>query len=218
MKTLETGGITYIQPVPGGTDEGYYGLGRAQGDLYVAEELWRAGKEVRGNRLLLIRFPEGTVYEPVPPEAGACLSEPVFFEGGICFLRVDFPAGRIKILRFDCARFTADTAAELPLDAARDCYNLGLDVFPLTLRRQGGADGLFEILWPEKLAFPLGEHESFFLREGEKLFFSRWHEEGEGADYRYWEETVVRDLKGEITEVLPGDLQVMPNGEVWHLK
>ena len=131
---------------------------------------------------------------------------------------MDFPAGRITILRFDCSRLTADTAAELPLAAARDCYNLGLDVSPLTLRRQGGTDGLFEILWPEKLAFPLGEHESFFLREGEKLFFSRWHEEGEGEDYRYWEETVVRDLKGKITEVLPGDLQVMPNGEVWHLK
>ena len=218
MKTLETGGIKYIQPVPGGTDGWYYGLGRAQGDLYEAEELWRAGKEVRGNRLLLIRFPEGTIYEPAAPEAGACLSEPVFFEGGICFLRVDFPAGRITILRFDCSRLTADTAAELPLAAARDCYNLGLDVSPLTLRRQGGTDGLFEILWPEKLAFPLGEHESFFLREGEKLFFSRWHEEGEGEDYRYWEETVVRDLKGKITEVLPGDLQVMPNGEVWHLK
>ena len=82
MKTLETGGIKYIQPVPGGTDGWYYGLGRAQGDLYEAEELWRAGKEVRGNRLLLIRFPEGTIYEPAAPEAGACLSEPVFSRAG----------------------------------------------------------------------------------------------------------------------------------------
>ena len=88
MKTLDTGGITFLEPVPGGTDEWYYGLGRAHGDLYEAEELWRAGKEVRGNRLLLIRFPEGTVYEPAAPEAGNCLSEPVFFEGGICFLRI----------------------------------------------------------------------------------------------------------------------------------
>ena len=115
MKTLKTGGVTYIQPVPGGTNEWYYGLGRAQGDLYEAEELFRAGKEVRGDRLLLIRFPEGTVYEPSASEAGVCLSEPVYCAGGVCFLRVDFPAGRMKILRFDCVRLSADTAAELPL-------------------------------------------------------------------------------------------------------
>ena len=218
MKTLDTGGITFTEPVPGGTGEWYYGVDVTQGDLYEAEERFRAGEKVRGGRLLLIRYPEGAVWEPLPPKEGVCLSAPVWQEGGVYFLRVDFPAGCMEILRFDCLAYTLGVTAALPLTAARDCYNLGLDVFPLTLRRQGGADGLFEILWPEKLAFPLGEHESFFLREGEKLFFSRWHEEGEGEDYRYWEETVVRDLKGKITEVLPGDLQVMPNGEVWHLK
>ena len=64
----------------------------------------------------------------------------------------------------------------------------------------------------------MGDHESFFLRDGDKLYFSRWHEEGEGEDYRYWEETVVRNLEGEITEILPGDVRIMPNGEMWHLR
>ena len=47
MKTLDTGGITFLAPVPGGTGEWYYGMDVAQGDLYEAEELFRAGKTVR---------------------------------------------------------------------------------------------------------------------------------------------------------------------------
>ena len=34
-----------------------------------------------------------------------------------------------------------------------------------------------------------------------KLFFNRWFEEGEGADYKYWEETIVRDFKGNVIGV-----------------
>lgn len=64
----------------------------------------------------------------------------------------------------------------------------------------------------------MGDHDSFYLRDGDKLYFSRWYEEGDDADYRYWEETVVRDLTGEIIEVYPGDVRKMPNGEMWHLK
>ena len=61
-------------------------------------------------------------------------------------------------------------------------------------------------------------HESFFLREDDKLYFNKWHEYRDGADYRYWEETVVRSPEGDIIEILPGDVRIMPDGEMWHLK
>lgn len=70
----------------------------------------------------------------------------------------------------------------------------------------------------EKAAFPMGDREAFFLRDKERLFFSRWNEEGEGADYKYWEETIIKDMKGNILETLPGDMMLMPNGDIWHLK
>ena len=57
----------------------------------------------------------------------------------------------------------------------------------------------------------IGDHDSFFMRDRERLFFSRWYEEGEGADYKYWEETIVRDLSGEVLETLPGDIMQMQN-------
>ncbi len=81
-----------------------------------------------------------------------------------------------------------------------------------------GATNEVEIVWPEKLSLSMGDHDSFFMRDGEKLFFSRWHEEGEGVNYKYWEETIVRNLAGDVIETLPGDVMQMPNGEIWHLK
>lgn len=139
-----------------------------------------------------IRTGRITFVEPVPRTPGTYLDAPVFMDGSIYFLQ------------------------ELPLAAVRDCYNLRLHTAPLCLTRQGG-EGAFEIVWPEKVCFAMDPHESFFLRDGDRLYFSKWYEEGDDADYRYWEETVVRDLKGDLVEVLSGDLQVMPNGEVWHI-
>ena len=37
-------------------------------------------------------------------------------------------------------------------------------------------------------------------------------------NYKYWEETIVRNLAGDVIETLPGDVMQMPNGEIWHLK
>ncbi len=216
MKTVRTGGITYLEPLAG-TAEWYFGLDYEQGDLYEAEEIFRDGRKVNGRGLVLVHFPEGKAYRPLPKKEGHSCAEPVFLDGGIYIPDVDFSGGLIRILRFDCISRRMRTFMKLPLSAVRDCYNLKLHISPLSLTRQGGADGLFEIVWPERASFPMDPHESFFLRDGERLFFSRWHEEGDGADYRYWEDTVIRNLKGEILEVLPGDVRPMPDGTLWHL-
>jgi len=50
--------------------------------------------------------------------------------------------------------------------------------------------------------------------EGNRLYFNRWFE-----DPFFREETVIRDKdSGQILEVLSGDVHIMPNGEMWHLK
>ena len=49
--------------------------------------------------------------------------------------------------------------------------------------------------------------------EENRLYFNRWYE---NPDYR--EETVIRDIEtGDVIEILPGDIHIMPNGELWHL-
>ena len=216
MKRIDTDGIAYIEPVPGGTSEWYFGVSQECGDLYEAEEIYRDGRTVKGNRLCLVRYPDGRVFRPVPEEEGTCFENPVFLNGCIYILRAEFVKERICIFRFDCEYFTTDLVEEIPLGSVRNCYNLKLHTAPLCLTRQGD-EGHFEILYPEKVCFMMDPHESFFMREGQKLYFSKWYEEGSGADYRYWEETVVRNLDGTLEETFPGDFRIMPDGEIWYL-
>ena len=216
MKTIETDGISYIEPVPGATNEWYFGVDYAHGDLYEAEELFRDGHTINGRKLCLVHYPDGAVFFPVPKTEGHYCEKPVFLDGGIFILDVDFPNGSIRIIRFDCTGHHVSLHTELPLSSVKDCYNLQLHTAPLTLSRQCG--NVLDIVWPEKVSLTIGDHDSFFMRDGEKLFFNRWYEEGEGADYNYWEETVIRDLSGNITETIPVDVMLMPDGEIWHLK
>ncbi|MBQ8995974.1 MAG: hypothetical protein IJ091_09175 [Oscillospiraceae bacterium] len=216
MKTINTHGITYIEPVSGGTPEWYYGISYEHGDLYEAEEVFRSGEPVRGNSLCLIHYPGGEIFWPIPKETGMYTEKPVYLEEKIYLLNVDFPHGWIRIFCFGCKSHEVALFQELPLSSVKNCYNLQLHSSPLSLTRQGEED-MFEIIWPERISFPMDPHESFFLRDGERLYFSKWYEEGEGPEYRYWEETVIRDLGGNLLETMPGNLQVMPNGEVWYL-
>lgn len=216
MKTIKTDGITYIDLVPHGTDEWYYGISYEHGDLYEAEEVFKAGQDVEGRNLCLIHYPDGEVYRPVPKQSGIYPAEPVYLDGSIYILSVDFLRNLIQIMRFDCDSHAIGVVEELPLSSVKDCYNLHLDTAPLTLTRQCVGSNEFEIIWPERIQLEMGDHDSFFLRDGDKLYFSRWHEDEDGSNY--YEETVVRNLQGEITEVLPGDMRIMPNGEMWHIK
>ena len=87
-----------------------------------------------------------------------------------------------------------------------------LHISPLMLARQA-ADNEFQIVWPERVSFPIDPHDSFDFRDGDRLYFSRWQED---PDYR--EESVVRDLTtGEVLEVRPGALMELPDGQVWRL-
>lgn len=217
MKRIETNGITYLELMAGSQNAWYYGISYEHGDLYEAEELFHMGKKVEGRKLILIHYPDGRVYQPVEKAEGEYLEVPVYYDGGIFVLNVSFTRDQIEIIRFDCQTHTVDKIAALPLETVKNCYNLRLHTRPLTLTRQGN-DDMFEIIYPERVSFKMGEHESFFLRDQEKLYFSRWTEEGEGDDYLYYEETVVRSLKGEILEILPGDICLMPHGEFWYLQ
>ena len=216
MKTIETDGITYIEPVPGAAEEWYFGMDYEHGDLYEAEELFNDGHPVKGRKFCLVHYPDGEVFFPVPKTPGHYSEKPVFVDGGIYMPDVDFPNGTIRIVRFNCKDHQVSIPTEIPLSSVKDCYNLQLHIKPLTLTRQRGSE--LQIVWPEKLSLSMEDHDSFFLRDGEKLFFIRWFEEGEGVDYKYWEETIVRDLRGNVIEILPGDVMQMPNGEMWHLK
>lgn len=207
MQTINTRGIAFLEQLDGG--RWYWGSDYTSGDLYEAEELWRLGHRIRSNRLVLVRTSDGRLFEPVLPREGQYFGRPVY-DGGIVLLAADFPAGELRLLRFEPEGETLTTILTLPLSAAEDCYNLMPHTSPLCLTRQTA--GRFQILWPERADFAIDVTETFCCREGERLYFSRWHED---PDYR--EELVVRDLAGRILEETPGSLLELPDGRKWLL-
>ena len=211
MKTIDLQGITNMEPVRGGTEEWYWSTDYIHGDLYEAEELFHMGHLVRSNRLYLIHYPDGAVYEPVPAVAGQYLGCPIYDNGAVALLAVNFREGMIRILRFRAGE--TREVEQLPLSAVRNCYNLMLHTDPLSLTRQPG-DSTFELIWPERVRFEIGKKETLNFRDGDKLYFTLWYED---PDYR--EETVVRSVQdGTILDRFSGDIRIMPNGEKWLMK
>lgn len=211
MKRIITNGITNLEPLAG-SSKWYWGSDYVSGDLYEAEELFRSGHPIRKNRLVLVRCPEGTVYEPVCTKPGQYLGRPAYHNGQVVLLLVDFPKEEIRILSFDEAKKTIEPLAVLPLSVVADCYNLMLETPPLMLTRSAH-DNQFQILWPERRDFAIEDHEFFEFLEGNRLYTSVWYED---PDYR--EELLVRDYNtGELLERIPGSLRQMPNGQKWLL-
>ncbi len=214
MKDLDLHGITFMRPVREGTAEWYYSMDYDNGDLFEAQEIYeyQNGHLVDGNHLLLIHYPDGEVIEPVSSRKNMAIGEPVYYDQKISFVMVDFDEREIRIHQFDCVKREVKELAVLPLTVVDDCFNLRLFEHPLTLSRQPN-NGTLELIWPKKKTIRIGEKESFFYRENERLYFNTWYEDPE-----FREETVVRDARtGKVIETLPGDIHIMPNGEQWHL-
>lgn len=213
MKAIDIHGMTNMELVRGETNEWYWATDYIHGDLYESEELFRQGQSVRSNRLYLIHYPDGKVYEPVKPTDGQYLGTPIYDGSSVVLLAVSFSESVIRILRFLHQPEAVQEMAQLPLSAVKDCYNLLLHTSPLSLTRQPN-DGTFEIIWPEQVRFAINDRETLNFRDGDKLYFNIWYE---APDYR--EETLVRSLPdGTILERLSGDIRIMPNGERWLIK
>ena len=211
MKRIITNGITNLEPLAG-SSEWYWGADYASGDLYEAEELFRCGHPIRKNRLVLVRRPEGTVYEPVCTKPGQYLGRPAYHDGQVVLLLVDFPKEKIHILAFHGTAGTTEPLEVLPLSMVKDCYNLMLEGPPLMLTRSAH-DHQFQILWPERRDVAVEDNEYFAFLKRNRLYTTVWYED---PDYR--EEVLVRDFDtGEVLERIPGNFRRMPDGQNWLL-
>lgn len=212
IKEIKTGGITHIEPLDG-SPCWYWGTDYTHGDLYEAEELFKLSHPVMSNKLVFVRYPEGEVIQPVVGKEGQYFGRPIYCNGHITMLLVDFPAEQIRILQYDEGRKSTEVLQTILLTEVDDCYNLMLKTSPLMLTRHGHEDR-FQIVWPEKVVFSVGERESFWFRDGDKLYFSAWQEDPE-----YREEVIVRMIgTGEVLMHTSGSPMIMPDGQLWVLK
>ena len=156
MKNIDIHGMTNMELIRGGIAEWYWATDYIHGDLYEAEELFRQGHLVRSNRLYLIHYPDGMIYEPVHSADGQYLGTPVYDGSSVVLLVVSFTESVIRIMRFLHQQVEVQEVARLPLSAVKDCYNLMLHTSPLSLTRQPN-DGTFEIIWPEHVRFAIND-------------------------------------------------------------
>lgn len=212
MKIIETNGITYLEKFDC-CSEWYWGTNYTSCDLYEAEEIFLSGKQFNTNRLIFVHYPDGKVFEPIKSEKSQYFGMPAYINGLIYILLVFFEEKMIRV--FQCSVDMLETVLllELPLSVVKDCYNLKLDGDPLMLTRQGG-ENLFQIIWPDQIEFNIGVRESFRFKQGDKLYFSEWHEDPE-----YREEINIREYStGKLLEKIRGVEMTMPNGENWILR
>lgn len=209
MKIIDTKGITYLEPLDGCT-HWYWGSDYIHGDLYEAEELFKQKSNIKSNRLLFVRYPEGIVSEPIKPKDNQYFGVPIYFDNHIVILKVDFDLQLIEILNCDDNAHVVFTIASMPLDEVIDCYNLLLRTSPLMLTRHGN-EGFFEIVYPYKAKIKISDNESFYFRKDDCLYFSAWYE-----DPDYHEQIIIRSVNdGNILQTLDGTLKVMPDGQMW---
>ena len=212
MKEILTGGITYISPI-GNSREWYWGNDYLQGDLYEAEELYKQNSNIKSNRLILVHFPNGEVFEPVKPQDNCYFGYPAMENDKLYILQVNFEKSLINIYCFSTDNQNLSLVVSIPLSEAKDCYNLILHTSPLMLTRDNN-DNKFQIIYPVKTEFEISERESFSFMDDGKMVFNIWHE-----DPIYREETVIRKFPtGEIISKTDGTPFELPDGKKFILK
>ena len=211
MKPINTKGITYLEKLEG-TTKWYWGTDYIHGDLYEAEELFNNNHKIKSNTLLFVSYPDGKVIEPIKAQDGQYFGRPIYYNNNIIILIVDFNKQLIKLEQYDDIASEIVNIVSIPLSEVKDCYNLMLNTYPLMLTREGN-ENVFEIIYPNKIQFPIGNGESFYFRKDDHLYFSVWVE-----DEQYREEVIIRDINtGDIIEKKAGAITVMPDGQVWLL-
>lgn len=213
MKIIETNGITHLQEL-GGSREWYWGTDSASGDLYEAEEVFLKGNRFEPNRLVFVHYPDGKVYEPIPAKENQYFERPQYLDGAIYILLVNFAEKQIRVFQYAPETGVVSVKVEIPLDTVKDCYNLRMDDrAPLMIYRQGW-EKQFQVIWPDKIEFAIGDRESFQFHEDGLMYFSEWFEDPE-----YREEIIVREYAtGEIAERMPGTAIGMPENQLWILR
>ena len=212
MKVIETNGITHLEKL-NHNEEWYWGTDYIIGDLYEAEEVYNSGGIFKPNRLIFVHFPDGTVVEPIRAAKNQYFGLPAFIDENIYILLVDFDKRVIRLFNCSSDFKEINVKTELSLYEVKDCYNLNINGSPVMITRQG-AENVFQIVWPEKVEFVIGERESFIYRIGENLYFSEWHE-----DEEYREEVNIRELStGNLIDKIDGTYFSVRDNVDWILR
>ncbi len=194
-----------------GTDRWYIGFhyGGEPMDLDEAAEVFARGCVFPGTVPYVLRLEDAALFRPFPQQLNLYYTKPVWDRDAFGILAADFGRKRLLLYRY-VPESEPELLAELPLGPSETLSNLRLLASPWTI---ACSDEYFQVLWPERLRFPLLLGETVQYRDGDRLYSWRWVEEP-----YYRELLVTRSFKtGELLSCEPGNVYRMPNGELWKL-
>ena len=174
-----------------------------------------------GNELSFFVYPEFRIYKPFKRMNGVYYQNMsvVYYERDVYFIQGDFNKNLINLFKWspDCDFVELITSIDIN---EISLYNLRIHTSPVLICAEDIEKDTVEIYYPERISFHLNGKESFCYRDGERFYFSSWHEEGydingnREGEYKYWEEYVVRDREGNLIKKDKGCMTMMPDGQI----
>lgn len=187
-------------------------------DLYDLIE-WSERGGYQGSELQFYDFYTGEVYKPFEKKRNVVYGAPVYAENFLYFLQGDYDKKKVILYRY-IPENVLEAVTEFDIDEV-NLYNIQIIGNPLHVISQGDEEG-FRCYYPEKISFPLQEQEAVVLIEGEKIYLTKWIEEGwdEKNDcatdaYQYYDKIIIKDFAGNTISEEIGCLNQSLNGDWW---
>ena len=179
---------------------------------------WPAEEICPGMCLRFHDLSDGSVYQPFELKDDVIYGSVLYSEEFYWFLQADRMAREIRLFRFLPAT-VPEAVRSFSMDEV-DTYNLAVmgDKVHVTSQDQN----MFCCYYPERFAFPIGNHETAVFIDDHKVYLENWIEEGwdeendrAGKDYRFYDEVIIRDFEGNILSKETGTLYQDRNGSWW---
>ncbi len=183
-------------------------------DFYeISEYVDREGYQ--GNQIVFCDYMSGDVFTPFEKERNVAYSGARFIDGKYYFLKGDFNSKVVSVIKFNPGEKT-ETVLSVPMSDV-ELYNIGILGTSLHLISQNGK---LECFYPEKFTVPLEPEESVVEIDGDRIYCSRWVEEGVVdnemmADYKYYEKLIVKDKNGKVLSDEIGSIDRGADGKWW---
>lgn len=174
-------------------------------------------ESIKGNVLTFYELNTGKIFIPFEEKRNILYSGVTYLKGSYYFLRCDFNEQVVYLYRYFPGQRPA-IVTELNMENV-DMYNLRILGEEVHIISQGEQ---FRCYYPEQFSFDLEPPESVIAIEDEKVYLTKWIEEGwedmnerPSEDYRYYEKLIVRDFKGNKISEEVGNLFQNDQGEWW---
>ncbi|MDO5755362.1 MAG: hypothetical protein Q4P28_03935 [Tissierellia bacterium] len=181
-------------------------------DIEVYEEL----KRPFSSRLLIYDYENQKIYEPFDEDEYMVIADVYFQDDTIYILKVDWLGKKLFLYDYHPEREIKVIWERELLDIHR--YNLKLIGPKIHILSW---DESVKIYYPMELEYLPEENETVVAID-DYIYSNCWHEEGfdeennlAGIEYRYYDELIIRDLKGNIVERKLGCLYLKDDGKYY---